>query len=633
MKSTRDLQQSADNEENIEPALTIIDGEKFLEENKDGKFNDLRVQLNQIKDAAADIALCEVINEESNVERRGGWLDFIDGKGLPPREEFIRSHRTGNVHGTKIFLPIVPPKSLEVDETITNPRIMVDPILTRLCESLMPEFGSKEIVVEVSTIDDAHTSTCRPLTLFARELKMHPIDLVIGGVEELQLRIRYYVLSCWSKNDSSDLAAPSACNILGKFPDFETSDELLNEVGITIVRPVSDSDTLSIFSCIDKAKYIKKLIHNNQRKNGQGTVHPNDIPIVTQEQLEHLDSSASFELLSKRLKTLMVHLVELVTTTVKATSELKRRHFILLGLKNCRRTLQRVIPKIENGEDRSIIINQCDLKLSNFMNSDPELMGIAEHVGIKGQFDDVQQGLLHSEEDMRTLLQTLISGLLKIESEFGVHIQNSASDLILNSGLPLFEMSQFGLEKALTIFPERPSVDASFKIAKIIDQLITSLIDKLGAAVKKSANFYNHLQCLKVVYLNASEVNQIFVLCDLEFVADKLRSRLPLSEEQINILIAIQFQGSSYFGPMLDKLVDQTIALGIAYEFTGNDYTTEDIVNLLQAVTDKEGMVILTPYFLCKNNGIRPDWEFDFSKMKSLSGESYLQQYQDVRQG
>ncbi len=55
------------------------------------------------------------------------------------------------------------------------------------------------------------------------------------------------------------------------------------------------------------------------------------------------------------------------------------------------------------------------------------------------------------------------------------------------------------------------------------------------------------------------------------------------------------------------------------------------MITLLQAATDQEGMVILTPYLLAKEDGKTPEWLLDFSQLNGLTGPTYLREYQKVR--
>jgi hypothetical protein len=644
------IQETKDETGESTATLTIIDGEKFLNDhNTAAKFNEIKAALNRIKDAAADIALCEVIDANDNVARQGGWMDFLDGDGLPPREEFIRSQRSGDVHGTKVFLPLPSPPNCDADAAETNPRIVADPILARFCETLMPDFGAKEVVANLSKVDGTHT---RPISFLVRELGMHPIDLVVGGFEELKLRTRYHLLSCWKQNDPSDKTSASPCNILGPFPDFEKSDELLNEVGIELIRPATSADKLSIFNYIEKARLIRQLIHQNRSKNSLGTVPPEDLPLLSREQVDKVDPAAGFELLARRLRRLRDQLIRLISTTVTATSELKRRHVVVRGLIEFQTCIARIKDKLassDNTRDVEDAIKQLKGKVSNLIDTDPDFRVLADTSHLALQIEQLSGAGPSALE----LIENMRAQLLDLEKQFVSYLENSAKTLVTNPALPLLEISRFGLEQALTVLPEEPTIGASVKIVKLFDQLISSLIERLLPLISESPDARTNLQCLKVVYLNGEEINEVLNSSPNNANAIvHLRNRLPLTEEQLQIISSRQFETASYFEPLLSYLVGKLRDMDEAptsYEELVSSFhnptetmnrqqlvstiksKTPEIISLLQATTDREGMVVLTPYLLTLENGSRPDWTIDLSQLFALKGPAYLQEYQKLR--
>jgi hypothetical protein len=525
----------------------------------------------------------------------------------------------------------MPSENLLADESVTNPRAIAEPILASFCESLMPNFGDKEVVVELTGINGTQT---RPIIFFARELQMQPIDLVMGGIEELKLRVRYYLLSCWQQNNPSDFTVPSPFNILGEFPDFDTSDELLNEVAVKLVQPVSADDTLNIFTYVEKANAIANLIHKNQSKSNQSTVAPENISLVEREQLVNLDLTASLDLLCQRLKQILDRLSNLITNIVMSTSQLKRRHLLWQELQLCPKIIQTIKVNLANGEDVSLNLNQLALKLSNFMETDPDLNHLALNQQLPSQIEQIEQivqSLPNYNSQIQTLFDNLISKFLELEKDFRIYLQNTASNVVSDANLRLFEISQFGLEKALTIFPKNPTVIGCDKIVKILDRLLSALIDKLSFLVGDSPNLKNYLQCLKIAYLYAREVNEIFALGGVNSAEETFINRLPLSREQINILVNIEFSNLNYFEPLLENIITR-ISLEIStYNFKSSEQTIETIIALLQEVTDKETMVILMPYLLKEDNGIRSEWQLNFSETTRLDIQEYLQPYTKIR--
>ncbi|MCI0556580.1 MAG: hypothetical protein L0287_37025, partial [Anaerolineae bacterium] len=625
-------------------------------------------------------------------------MDFLDGDGLPPREEFVRSHRTGDVHGTKVFLPILRAEHSEADDAETNPRIIADPILAHFCATLMPGFESKEIVANLIKIDGTQT---RPITFLVRELNMHPIDFVMGGLDELKLRVRYFLLSCWKRNDPSDTTSASPCNILGPFPDIEQSDELLNEVGVELIPPATGRDTLSVFTYIEKAKLIRHLIHKNRAKNSLGTVRPEDIPLVNPTQLAKLDPLAGFELLAKRLRRIRDRLIGLISKTAALTGEIQRRHLILRGLHECRTAIQTIKEQLGSAGNNTAVENavaRLKGKVRNLIDTDPDFKRLAEAALIWIQIEQSISG----DQDISKHVENLQAQFSGLERQFVVYIENAAKALVTNAHLPLLEISRFGLEKALSVFPDEPTEAAANKITKLCDQLLSSLSEKLQPLIADAQDLNNYVHCLKVVYLNAGEVNEVlhFNQDNQAAINEQLRNRLPLTEEQSRILSTVQFQNANYFEPLLHTLLDTISTLTLSptyYEDFGlsakivleNDpeeiynitkqqplnvlenlintyhitsrqaeiiaaFKLEDfdkfdessirerivsitsnklleIISLLQTATDKEGMVILTPYLLAEDKDHGPEWTLEFSQLAALTGPTYLQEYRKIR--
>ena len=670
--------------------LTAIDGEKFLEKEIGEKFAGIKARLNQIKDAAADIAICEVVNADSDVARRGGWLDFLDGDGLPPTEDFIRSYRTGDVHGTQVFLQISPPDHLVADESISNPRIIADPILAHFCESLMPDFGSKEIIVDLVRAD----GTKRPVTFFARELNMHPIDVVIGGLEELRLRIRYYLLAGWKANDPSDLTVSSPYNIFGTFPLHDMPDEPLNDIGIELVAPTNANDPTNILTYIEIADAIRDLLSQNRSADSRSTVSPDQLPLVA-DQLQQLDLLAGMKLLTNRLNRLKDQLVYLISRTVAATSKLKAHLIVFHGLQDFRQTLLTIRERVQSDEGVDDLFDRLEVKFINLTDSNQILFDLMVDAEIPLQLDQ-----LSANPDITPgSINPILDHLAEIERLFEDHVRASAQALVADEDLPMYEMSQFGLEVALAALPDEPSVTASGTIIKRFDRLIFGLTEKLSSILPDASDLKDYVLCLKTVFTNLAEINQILSQYedDPATALSQLTGRLPLTEDQAELVLAVKFQNMNYVEPLLDALLNHIDALnenpshfedyatvanliladnqGIIFDILRNSESTaiptlmnavnvtenqakiitslaledmdafepagiqeriaartqkniDTITSLLQACLDKRRMVILTPYLL---SGGQSNWTLDYSRLVHLAGPSHLQEYVPVR--
>ena len=617
--------------------LTVIDGEKFLKKNQDEKYKHIRARLNQIKDAAADVALCEVVHADDNIARRGGWLDFLEGDALPPQEEFVTSVRTGDIHGTKIFMVIPTPNNLAVDETVTEPRIIADPLLASFCESLLPDFSSKEVVANLGTKDGSKT---RQIVVQVQELNMQPIDLVIGGMEELLLRLRYYLLSRWQVFDSNSSPAVEPFHILGPFPDFATTDELLNEMRVKIVPPDSPQDADSIAGTLEKVQELRDLLHRNRSKNGTGTLHPEDLPIIDQGQLENVDNQAHLTILSNRITRIGERLVNLVRGMIAASSELKRRNLILLEIRAGGDSVSLLRDEIlANDEPDNVTqgFQRLKDKLQNLSDMDPEFETLAMEKGIWAQINLAES----DSEQISSQLESLIRSFTEIEVSFAGLVESTAQNFVASADSLLFEMSQFGLEKALTPLPAEPTAADAQKIVRLLEQLLVKLVDKLVSVLPDVHPLKDPLQILKVVYLYDREMNQVLLRYKGDPVGLKtqLLNRLPLTPAQSQYISSISFSNFSYFAPLLallDNDLQSTFAgaaltADIEQSSAAAGEKTAALIARLQALTDGEAMTVLTPYLLQEVGDGRPPWEIDFSLLNMLSGATYLQEYREVR--
>src|SRR4030095_10756213 len=106
------------------------------------------------------------------------------------------------------------------------------------------------------------------------------------------------------------------------------------------------------------------------------------------------------------------------------------------------------------------------------------------------------------------VVDKLLEYFVDIEKKATVLIQQSAESLVRDPELPLVEISKFGLEQALTVFPSAATVGASAKILKLFEQLVTALSDKLLPLVD-AGEYSDAIQCLKVLYTHAEEANEI----------------------------------------------------------------------------------------------------------------------------
>jgi hypothetical protein len=626
-----EVQMAPEEDENATPLRTVIDGEKFLADKSldtedELKFKEIKSRLNQYQDAASDIAICEIINADDNPELRGGWLDFFEGKVLPPRGNFVASRRTGKLLGTKVILPIIAPEDISIYHSSHNPRVLADPILASFCDSLMPDIGVREIMVEIG---DKAGMAVRSMTILCNELGIDAIDLVIGGENELILKTRAHVLSCWKANDSTDLSVSSPCNILGEFPDFDTTDESLNEVRVRLLPPQSIQDTLNIQTYLTTAKLIANLLHKNESSSSGSTLHPSEIPVIKSQQSNNVDISGTSKLLAERLDRIISHLFDLIINSADALGILKKRLLVTTLLKSIRGMLQR-IPTSSDTAEVHLIIEKIQKSLRCLQDSDSEFIPLFSDTPILHQMSELSS-LEASSQEVANLISLLKENILGLEKSYRILIESSAKALLTNPKLKLNEISRFGITKALSVFPDNPTYMGAKKIDTTLTAILSSLIDKLTLLLGTAPELVSPLQFLKIFYQNTSETNDIFVQENAIGIEQKFKQRIPFTTKHLEFLVGVSMEQSNYFDSIKNAVIEniQSLSNNLIIDHSGD--SVDAVINLLKQATDKKRMVILTPYLMKANSGQYPKWHTNLEELTSLKNKGRLEHYQKVR--
>ena len=624
-----EVQMTQEEDENTTPLRTVIDGEKFLaakDTETEEKFGEIKNRLNQIKDAAGDMALCEIINADSNPELRGGWLDFLEGKVLPPREEFVRSRRTGKLLGTKVILPIMAPEDISLYHSSHNPRVLADPILASLCDSLMPNIGVREITVEIG---DKTGMAVRSMTILGNELGLDAIDLVIGGENELVLKTRAHVLSCWKANDSTDLSVSSPCNILGEFPDFDATDEFLNEVKVRHLPSQSIQDTLNIQTYLTTAKLIANLLHKNESSSSSSTLHPSEIPVIKSQQSNNVDISGTSKLLAERLDRIISHLFDLIINLTDALGILKKRLLLTTLLQSVRGMLQRISTSTDTAEV-DLIREKIQGYLLCLQDTDSEFIQLLSNTPILDQISKLSF-LEASSQEMGNHIPLLKENILGLEKNYRILIEDSAKSLLIDPKLKLNEISRFGITKALSVFPDHPTYMGAKKIDKTLTTIHSSLIEKLTLLLENNPELVSHLQFLKIFYQNTSEINDILVQENAISMVQKFKQRIPFTSTHLVFLVGVSIEKSNYYDSIKNAIREKIKNLSNNSILDHSGDSPDVLVNLLKQATDKKRMVILTPYVMKTISGHYPNWHTNLEELTSLKDKGRLEEYQKVR--
>jgi hypothetical protein len=181
----------------------VIDGEKFVAGGKEGfisgedrsPIDQIRSEVRQIQDAVVDLHTAETLYQaiQGNAVRTAAWLDVAEGKNIPPTPEVMKTPRTGHPQIQRVLYPL----PVQVDEinmsAIENPRTIAEPAIVELCEAHLKGFDEElfdaEVILREPEGVAQHTVPVSP----KKNLKMDPVDLVVGGKEELEKLTRMYI--------------------------------------------------------------------------------------------------------------------------------------------------------------------------------------------------------------------------------------------------------------------------------------------------------------------------------------------------------------------------------------------------------------------------------------------------------
>lgn len=170
----------------------------------------LRAQLADDLDAVSDLTMAEAVHQMAigNNAAANAWINVLSGEPVPSSTAFVSTRRDGHgsTHRVSLVLdPDAPPSDGD------NPREVIEPAIGRLAARLLDGFDACAVGVSVPALASGDAA---PLTLELRlgaDLGMMPVDVVVGGRNEVTLRARYHVVRLWQTR--TDLQAA-----LGELP-------------------------------------------------------------------------------------------------------------------------------------------------------------------------------------------------------------------------------------------------------------------------------------------------------------------------------------------------------------------------------------------------------------------------------
>lgn len=624
---------------------SIIHGEDFLEKEDHSSFVKIKDEIRKIKDAAADISLAEVVHStlNGNIAKASAWMDFMDGNNIPPEPEFVKSRRTGLTQNTKIFLPVETPDNLTPDTS--NIRRIADPIFAHFCESFMPNFDNMVIACKIAVKGAEINDDSEPIHIPISELIIAPVDLVLGGKEEIIIRLRYYLLTRWKEPIVDEVIEEEPTNPLkpltientGEFapyPNFLDTSELLNEEIISIHWDVQNS--ISEFFPI--AEKINSIFHRGQTDGELTSITPLEFPLTSNKYSWHeIDWIKTYETLIERATKLRKGL-KLTIQSIKSSDydQIKDIHLeVVKSALNCRKDLLNLKESYENGNDIKtnlrddlLVSVQAMLIIDEVFKEHENGDGLISYIdNIIQNYDDIE--ISQSLDELRNHIGTMLES-------YETNVTETAHDFIqsLKSNSPSIadKVSFWGQFRALLPLPARPNFKELNKIIDIWDNIILNLSEKNNGVYEKIEKIKLHKNAIKLCIQYMKEIHNI-IISDLS-VAQKIESILKLdfediteSEEQkheiANLILSFRFEDIIQFNEDIffkERVLSQ-LKTGIS-----------KANKIIQDLSDKEGIAVLTPFTL-KSNGYSDSrkWAIDFSVMDKEDWGSYLSDYAHVR--
>ncbi|MCM8530926.1 MAG: hypothetical protein NE330_07185 [Lentisphaeraceae bacterium] len=207
---------------------------------------DLKPLLDKLEDdldSVSDIIMAEAVHQRAlgDSAKANAWLQILSGGHVPGNPIFIKTqrHGQGSSHRLTIALDEKP-----VDES-SGLREIAEPSIAGFAASVLGSL--KNSIIEVSLKASEGKSKAKLTFDLSKDLSMTPIDLVIGGKSEIELRLQHQIYESLSSKAQSETITAGAL--------------LAGELKITINYKSSQKPVNQL---LQKAEKIRKVIQNSR---------------------------------------------------------------------------------------------------------------------------------------------------------------------------------------------------------------------------------------------------------------------------------------------------------------------------------------------------------------------------------
>ncbi|SLN36680.1 hypothetical protein ROG8370_01516 [Roseovarius gaetbuli] len=197
-------------------ARRVFDGLAFVADTHPEPLKALRALLEDDLDALCDVVMAEAVHRRAlgQADAANAWLQVLSGYPPPGVPIFLKTQRQGqgSSYRVSILMPQTDP------DPAASPREIGEPVLAAFARRVLDGFENARLEMALS-VPVAGATGAAPATSVSMRLKhdlgMTPIDLVIGGVSEIQVRAKAEIARKLSQQPQlaaqlGDLAAGAA---------------------------------------------------------------------------------------------------------------------------------------------------------------------------------------------------------------------------------------------------------------------------------------------------------------------------------------------------------------------------------------------------------------------------------------
>ena len=168
-----------------------------------------RAQVAEALDGVADLVMAEAAHQLTlgNAGAANAWMQVLSGDPPPHELVFLRTPR--DAQGSTYRWAFVREPSAAAG---ANPRALIEPSVAALASELLTGFQTCGVGVVLTVPDGSEVRR----TLLLRDLGMEPIDVVIGGENEVRLRARFAIWRRWRVDSGlqTELGSPPVRDVV-----------------------------------------------------------------------------------------------------------------------------------------------------------------------------------------------------------------------------------------------------------------------------------------------------------------------------------------------------------------------------------------------------------------------------------